>query len=71
MYLSHPRADGTFPTVTEYLVKWKGLPWVEATWEVADRINDNAKIEQYRAFNAPVKLTQREVDAYGGSTSAG
>ena len=38
---------------------------MEATWEAADRVNDNAKIEQYRAFNTPAKLTQREVEAGG------
>jgi chromodomain helicase DNA binding protein 8 len=37
--------------VVEYLVKWKQLPYEEATWEFKEDFNDDQKIAEYEAFN--------------------
>ena len=41
------------PKSTEYLVKWKGLPYAECTWERAEDIKDDKKVAQFERFNTP------------------
>eukprot|EP01138_Halocafeteria_seosinensis_P003330 gb/GECG01003406.1/.p1 GENE.gb/GECG01003406.1/~~gb/GECG01003406.1/.p1 ORF type:complete len:1786 (+),score=287.15 gb/GECG01003406.1/:1-5358(+) len=36
-----------------YLVKWVSLPYSEATWEIADEIQDDEKISQFERNNKP------------------
>lgn len=36
-----------------YLVKWVALPYSEATWEIADEIQDDEKISQFERNNKP------------------
>ena len=41
------------PPATEYLVKWKGIPESEASWELADALwQFQEQIEQFRAEDA-------------------
>jgi chromodomain-helicase-DNA-binding protein 7 len=44
----HTDDDGN--TVKHYLVKWKSLPYEDATWELEEDV-DEQKIEQYLKFN--------------------
>jgi len=34
-----------------YLVKWCSLPYMESTWETAEDIKDDQKIEDFVRFN--------------------
>lgn len=37
----------------EYLIKWRGLSYVECTWESEDVISEEKKIAEYLRFNHP------------------
>ena len=43
--------DGDEPNQRQYLVKWRGLPYAEATWEKAEDVSDDKKIAQFERFN--------------------
>jgi chromodomain-helicase-DNA-binding protein 7 len=36
---------------TMYLVKWRGLPYGECTWEWAEEVRDDTKVALFRRFN--------------------
>ncbi|KAL9653103.1 hypothetical protein ABK040_006321 [Willaertia magna] len=54
-------AKSTFQKKTIYLVKWKILPYNEATWEFEDRIEDKEKIEQFIKFNKVPSAVERRI----------
>lgn len=37
--------------VTKYLVKWAGLQYAEATWELAEDVKEDSIIAQYEQWN--------------------
>jgi chromodomain-helicase-DNA-binding protein 1 len=80
-----PRADGapvavaeedlqpTTTTVVQFLCKWQGLPYSEATWESAEdvaRINANDLVEAFRQREATSLEPRRGVDAARKAFSA-
>lgn len=38
-----------------YLVKWKNLPYAEATWETRAELKDDVAISRYEVINTPSK----------------
>lgn len=54
--------DGVRP---QYLVKWKGLSYSEATWEDEDQISDDVKIAQFWRFNRVPARLEDAVKTYG------
>ena len=46
--------------VTHYLVKWRGLPYEDSTWELANDV-DKGKIEAFKKFRELPPEEEREV----------
>lgn len=46
--------DNQPATVTYYLVKWRSLPYEEATWELAEDV-DRSKVKEYMKIRNPPK----------------
>lgn len=53
-----PAPEGTNePESVYFLVKWRQLPYEDATWELAEDV-DKAAIERYKLYEDPPKDTQ-------------
>ncbi|KAG0489596.1 hypothetical protein HPP92_006459 [Vanilla planifolia] len=58
---------GNDDVVTEYLVKWKGLPYAEATWEKdTDIAFAQDGIDEYKAREIAMTVQRKLVDFRGG-----
>ena len=51
--------DDTGKMVTHYLVKWKALPYEDATWELEDDV-DIARVEAYKQYKDPPPRNERK-----------
>ena len=47
-----PDPDGGEEQVTYYLVKWRGLPYEDATWELEPDVNKE-RVKQYMRWRDP------------------
>lgn len=45
--IAHEKRNG----VLKYLVKWNGLPYSEATWELPEDIKEDTKVHQFERWN--------------------